>query len=74
MLVTFGLCRILLIVPIWYKCYSLIDTQAWIDIDFIYKLVFISTNLPLDILNVYWFTKIAQGFIKYCNIDDKKEN
>ncbi len=58
--VAFTLCRILPIVPIWLKIASLMKSKDWIDMHILQKGLFLVSNVPLDFLNLYWYSKIVR--------------
>jgi len=70
----FGLCRVLPIVPIWYIFYEGIGTDAWNKIDLFYKVLCVITSLPLDVLNVYWFQMIFKKAVKVLQGKEDKED
>lgn len=74
MVITFCLCRIFPIVPIWLQFYSLINTPTWNQISLFDKFLCVGSSMPLDILNVWWFSKIVKGALKYRSETAKKEN
>jgi hypothetical protein len=67
----FGLCRVVPILPIWYTFYEGMSTEAWNEIDLFYKVLCVITSLPLDVLNIYWFRLI---FNKAANVLRGKED
>lgn len=64
MLISFALCRILPIIPLWIQFYSMYQSELWSQISLLDKFVCVFSSLPLDILNIYWFSKIAKGCLK----------
>lgn len=65
LLVSFFLVRIVTIVPNWYLFFDSINSPAWYSIELKYKLICVVSCIPLDILNVYWFSKIISGALKF---------
>jgi hypothetical protein len=63
-LVVFGVFRLLSIPPVWYSFYISIGSQQWKAVPTVYKFLCCATSLPLDILNVYWYSKIIYGLKK----------
>ncbi len=72
LVVAFFLVRILTIAPIWYIFYTLIGSPEWNSIEVKYKFVCVVTSLPLDILNLTWFSKIIQIALKYRKAANKE--
>lgn len=64
LILVFTLVRILQIVPNWRIFFELMNTAEWASIEFRYKLICVGSCVPLDVLNVYWFTKIINIVIK----------
>ena len=56
----FFLVRIITIVPNWLIFFSLINTPQWFSIDFKYKLICVGACIPLDCLNLFWYSKIIK--------------
>lgn len=61
----FGLVRILTIIPNWMIFFSLIETPEWNSVEFKNKFICVASSAPLDLLNIYWFSKIARMVLKY---------
>lgn len=57
-LITFGICRILPIVPMWFVCLQYPWLPIWTTFNYGYKVMFTVICIILDSLNIYWYTKI----------------
>lgn len=53
------------IVPNWAIFFSLMETPAWNSVSFKHKFICVTSSGPLDVLNVYWFTKIIRVLYKH---------
>ncbi len=67
-LVSFSLCRIAPIIPFWSRVYSLIGTCEWNRLRGDEKILFSISNIPIDVLNLYWYSKIIQASWKHIKI------
>jgi hypothetical protein len=65
MLLTFFLFRVITIVPIWLHFYSLMSKPAWQSLDNTSIYFCVSTMVPVDCLNLFWFKKILAGALKH---------
>jgi len=65
MFISFAICRIVPIIPLWYNLWFSIGTPSWNQIGNFDKFICIFSSMPLDILNVYWFSKILKGVLKH---------
>ena len=67
MMITFILCRIIVIPWHWYEVLAMVFSPASFANDFIpllYKIWACGTYLAIDIINVYWLRKMISGTIK----------
>lgn len=60
----FAAVRILTIVPNWRIFFSLMETPQWNSVDTKHILICVCSTVPLDILNLFWFTKIVRIIYK----------
>ena len=65
--VVFTLVRIVTIVPNWWLFFDSVNTPAWFQIAFVHKLICVGSTIPLDLLNLYWYSKIIKIIKKYYN-------
>jgi hypothetical protein len=63
-LVTFTFCRLVFIVPFWMKFYSCVCSDAWNAMSLFTHCMLIVSNVPLDALNMYWYTLIVKAAYK----------
>jgi hypothetical protein len=71
-LFAFTVCRIVPIVPFWNRIYNLIGSYEWNQLTNIEIIIFSISNIPIDVLNLYWYSKIIQASFKYINTDYSK--
>jgi len=71
--IVFGLFRIATIIPLWLIFYNLTNTPQWLTISVFHKILCVSTSLPLDILNLYWYYKIINIVWKFFKNDAKSD-
>ena len=64
LVIMFALVRISTIIPIWSLFFSLMDSPAWNSIELKYKLICVLSSAPLDLLNIFWFSKILRILLK----------
>ena len=62
--VMFFLVRILTIAPNWLIFYACMNMPIWHSVHFVHKFICVFSSVPLDCLNVYWFSKIMAIVIK----------
>lgn len=60
MTIMFFAVRIAIIPVYWYKVYSVMDSQDWLQMKFL-RYIMIITCLILDIINIFWFKKMFAG-------------
>jgi hypothetical protein len=65
LLFAFFLVRIITIVPNWYLFIESVQSPGWNSVELKYKLICVGSCIPLDILNIYWFSKIVKGALKF---------
>ncbi len=63
-LILFAIFRILPIIPLWKLFYNSIGTDSWNYVIIYDKFLILFTNIPLDVLNIYWFFKITDNCIR----------
>ena len=70
----FFLCRIV-IMPIYYNnCYVAWGTKQQKELGGLISFYWISTSAVLDVINLYWFSKIVRGAMKITrNLKERKE-
>lgn len=56
--IAFGLCRVLPIVPMWIVCFQYPRLTIWPTVFLPYKVMYPVICAVLDVLNVYWYSKI----------------
>jgi len=71
-MLVFAAVRIFTIIPNWMIFFSLMETPAWNSVSFKHKFICVTSSGPLDILNVYWFTKIMRVLYKHYTATLKK--
>lgn len=72
--VSFFLCRIV-VMPMYYNsCYVAWGTQQQKELGGLVSFYWISTSVVLDVINLYWFSKIVRGAMKITrNLKERKE-
>lgn len=72
--VSFFVCRIV-VMPIYYNsCYAAWGTQQQKELGGLVSFYWISTSVVLDVINLYWFSKIVRGAVKITrNLKEGKE-
>ncbi|CAF0711144.1 unnamed protein product [Brachionus calyciflorus] len=60
LIVVFTLVRIVQMIPNWLIFFESMNTLEWSSIEMKYKIVCVGSCVPLDILNLYWFSKIIK--------------
>jgi hypothetical protein len=68
LLFAFFCVRILTIVPNWYAFFSLINTPEFASIELKYKVICVLSCIPLDCLNLFWFSKMLRMARRSLNI------
>lgn len=63
--VVFFFIRILTIVPNWWFFFESVNTPDWFKVALIHKIICVGATVPLDLLNIYWFSKIINLIKKY---------
>ncbi len=63
--ISFFLVRILTIIPNWYLFFDSMSSPGWNSIPLKYKIICVGSCVPLDVLNVFWYSKIARGVYKF---------
>jgi hypothetical protein len=71
-LIVFTICRVLMIIPYWLKLYNNVHSAAWNRITGFGHFTFFGSNVPIDLLNLYWFTLIVKGVYKLSRANKKK--
>lgn len=72
--VSFFLCRIAIMPMYYYNCYSFWGSQQQRALGGIISFYWISTSVVLDVINLYWFSKIVRGALKLTRkLRDRKE-
>lgn len=61
---SFFFCRILMMPIYYYKCYLVWGSDEQQQLGALINFYWISTCIVLDIINLYWFTKIVKGAMK----------
>lgn len=56
--------RIVTIVPNWLIFYACMNMPIWHSVHFVHKFICVFSSMPLDCLNVYWFSKIMAIVVK----------
>ena len=64
MLVTFFLFRIVTLPVFWYQIWLITGTEPVAKLGHLQVTVMYLPSVVLDILNIYWFSKICKGFVK----------
>lgn len=62
MTLMFFIVRIAIIPVYWYKVFSVIDSQLWLQMKHL-RYIMIVTCVILDIINLFWFKKMLRGAI-----------
>ncbi len=62
MTVMFFAVRIAIIPVYWYKVYSVVDSQLWMQMRH-FRYIMIVTCLILDVINIFWFKKMFKGAV-----------
>lgn len=73
LIIVFALVRIVQIIPNWMIFFQLMNTPEWSSIELRYKLVCVGSCIPLDVLNLYWFSKIINIILKVIVGGNRKE-
>ncbi|KXJ10732.1 transmembrane protein 56-A [Exaiptasia diaphana] len=73
MVISFFLCRIAVIPYYYYKCFIVWDTPGRRLLGVIPQTLWIFTSTVLDVLNVFWMTKMIRGGIKILKAQSKKQ-
>lgn len=68
MTVVFFIVRILAIPPMYFYVYSVYGTEPYIRFGFVIQVVWISTCVILDVMNIMWMIKITKGCIKVVSL------
>lgn len=64
-MIAFFVVRIATIPLLWLTFFQSINTPEWYSILLKYKFICVGSCIPLDCLNVYWFSKIVAIVIKF---------
>lgn len=59
-IISFTIFRILPIVPMWYTLFQLFQHPLWPEVHIGYKFLCIGSSIPLDALNIFWYSKIVR--------------
>lgn len=71
---SFFFCRILMMPIYYYKCYLVWGSEEQLQLGALINFFWISTCIVLDIINLYWFTKIVKGAMKLTQkLKDRKD-
>ena len=71
---SFFFCRILMMPIYYYKCYLVWGSEEQLQLGALVNFFWISTCIVLDIINLYWFTKIVKGAMKLTQkLKDRKD-
>ena len=70
-IITFFLVRILTIIPNWSVFFALIGTPQWYSIVLKYKIICVVSCIPLDCLNLFWFSKMITMAFKFARTSNK---
>lgn len=73
MVISFFLCRIVVIPYYYYKCFIVWDTPERQLLGFMPQLIWIFTSCVLDVLNVFWMFKMVRGGVKILMSNRKKQ-
>lgn len=60
LLIAFTCVRILTIVPIWYIFFTTMNTPEFHSIELKHKFVCVFSSSPLDVLNLFWWSKMIR--------------
>ena len=71
LVLSFFIVRICTIFPNWYTFFSLIDTHEFHSIELKFKFVCVLSCVPLDALNLFWFSKIINILAKSIRANKK---
>ncbi|CAF1086891.1 unnamed protein product [Brachionus calyciflorus] len=70
--ISFGLVRIVTLIPIWKAFFDFTTYTQWPTIPLIFKLICLGTSVPLDSLNIYWFYRIISIMTKSIKSNKQK--
>ncbi|CAF0739139.1 unnamed protein product [Brachionus calyciflorus] len=56
--ISFGLVRILALYPLWMNFYECFSHKQWHLIHSYFKILCVGVTVPLDMLNIYWYSRI----------------
>ncbi|CAF0809336.1 unnamed protein product [Brachionus calyciflorus] len=72
--ISFGLVRIVTLIPIWKVFFEYISYTQWPTIPLIFKLICLIAGVLLDSLNIYWFYRIISIITKSVKSNQQKKD
>ena len=63
-IIVFFLVRIITIIPNWMIFFESFESPYWNQVHLFHKIVCVGSTIPLDFLNLYWFSKIINIIMK----------
>jgi hypothetical protein len=69
-IIVFFLVRIITIIPNWMIFFESFESPYWNQVHLFHKIVCVGSTIPLDFLNLYWFSKIINIIMKLFKSDN----